>query len=187
MATPAVKRKATELAGSASKKPMTNASITSFFGAPKSSPTAPKSSPGAPPSSSNPGDSKADGGRDRSSPPPSVNQAPSSVNTVSAFSSLTGQTTAASKFNKEEWVGKLTQEQKDLLAIEIMSLHESWLAVLKDEVLSKDFLDLKRFLKKEREAGKQIFPPAEDVYSWCVLFLFFHCVVFPPLALPPPS
>lgn len=158
MATPAVKRKATELAGSASKKPMTNASITSFFGAPKSSPTAP--------SSSNPASKGATDGSPRSSPP-LADQAPSSVNTVSAFSTLTNPTTS-SNFNKEKWVEKLTQEQKDLLAIEIMSLHESWLAVLKDEVLSKDFLDLKRFLKKEREAGKQIFPPAEDLYSWFI-------------------
>ena len=53
-----------------------------------------------------------------------------------------------------------------MLALEIHSMHESWLAVLKDEIVSKEFLELKRFLKREREAGKTIFPPAEDVYSW---------------------
>ena len=61
---------------------------------------------------------------------------------------------------------KLTPEQKDLLALEIETLDESWLAQLKDEVVSKEFLELKRFLKKEHEQGKQIFPPAPDVYSW---------------------
>ena len=45
-------------------------------------------------------------------------------------------------------------------------MHESWLAVLKDEITSKDFLDLKLFLKKEAETGKTIYPPCQDVYSW---------------------
>ena len=53
-------------------------------------------------------------------------------------------------------------------------MHETWLAVLKDEILTKEFLELKRFLKREREAGKTIFPPAEDVYSWsaCLLCVY---------------
>ena len=69
-------------------------------------------------------------------------------------------------FDKEKWVAKLTDEQKELLKLEINTLHESWLAHLKDEILTSKFLDLKRFLKKEKEAGKTIFPPLEDVYSW---------------------
>ncbi|KAI4133046.1 MAG: hypothetical protein LQ347_002318 [Umbilicaria vellea] len=75
---------------------------------------------------------------------------------------------AATKFDKEAWLAKLTDEQKELLKLEIETLHESWLAYLKDEVLTKAFLDLKRFLKKEKEDGKTIFPPLEDVYSWSV-------------------
>jgi uracil-DNA glycosylase len=55
-----------------------------------------------------------------------------------------------------------------LLALEIGTLHESWLKELKDEVTSSSFLNLKRFLKAEHEAGKKIFPPAEDVYSWYI-------------------
>jgi len=70
------------------------------------------------------------------------------------------------KFDKEKWLEKLTDEQKDLLKLEIETLHDSWLAHLKDEVLTKEFLTLKRFLKKEKEDGKTIFPPMEDVYSW---------------------
>ncbi len=64
----------------------------------------------------------------------------------------------------------LSGEQKDLLALEIGTLHESWLKELKDELTSSGFLELKKFLKKEHEAGKKIFPLAEDVYSWCVYF-----------------
>ena len=70
------------------------------------------------------------------------------------------------KFDKDAWVAKLTDEQKSLLQLEIDTLHESWLAHLKDDVLTEKFLNLKRFLKKEKEGGKQIFPPLEDVYSW---------------------
>ena len=156
-----LKRKAADLAGSSSKKPKANATITSFFAAPKQ----PASSP----------ISKNDNGKDevepssssKSSPPPSSAppQPPSSIKTVSAFSSL-GASAPAQKFDKKAWVEKLPQEHKDLLALEIHSLHETWLAVLKDEILTKEFLELKRFLKREKEAGKTIFPPAEDVYSW---------------------
>ena len=74
--------------------------------------------------------------------------------------------TPVAKFDKEKWVEKLTDDQKELLQLEIDTLHESWLAHLKDEILRPEFLNLKRFLKKELEAKKTIFPPLEDVYSW---------------------
>ncbi|KAG5955615.1 hypothetical protein E4U57_003284 [Claviceps arundinis] len=72
----------------------------------------------------------------------------------------------AVKFDKKKWEGGLTAEQKKLLQLEIDTLDESWLAHLKDEIMSKEFLDLKRFLDKETSAGKKWFPPKEDVYSW---------------------
>ncbi|KAK1975665.1 uracil-DNA glycosylase [Colletotrichum cereale] len=72
----------------------------------------------------------------------------------------------AAKFDKAKWVAGLTAEQKELLQLEIDTLHESWLALLKDEVTSKEFLELKRFLNRESDAGKKWFPPKEDVYSW---------------------
>ncbi|KAI9730096.1 MAG: uracil DNA glycosylase [Cirrosporium novae-zelandiae] len=75
-------------------------------------------------------------------------------------------TQATFRFNKEKWVATLTDEQKDLLKLEIATLHESWLSHLKDELITKEFLELKRFLRKEQESGQTIFPPAEDVYSW---------------------
>lgn len=73
------------------------------------------------------------------------------------------------KFDKEAWVAKLTDEQKELLKLEIDTLHESWLAQLKDDIVTKEFLDLKRFLKQEMSSGKKVFPPMADVYSWYVL------------------
>lgn len=74
--------------------------------------------------------------------------------------------TPASRFNKEKWVASLTPEQRELLKLEIETLDESWLAQLKDEVVTPEFLSLKRFLKKERESGATIFPPENEIYSW---------------------
>ena len=91
---------------------------------------------------------------------------------------------AAPKFEKDKWLAKLTDEQRRLLKMEIETLDNSWLALLKDEVTSKEFLDLKRFLEREEQSGKKIFPPKEDVYSWFVLSrtcLLSHA--FPPLTL----
>lgn len=75
----------------------------------------------------------------------------------------------AAKFDKAKWVAGLTSEQRDLLKLEIDTLDESWLAQLKAELVTSEFLDLKRFLNKEASAGKKIFPPREDIYSWCDL------------------
>lgn len=112
--------------GDASKKPKKNADLTSFFGAPKITPSAAGSS-----------------------------------------SNLTASSAAAAKFDKAKWVAGLNAEQKDLLKLEIDTLDDSWLAVLKEEIVSRDFLDLKRFLKSE-VATQKIYPPMDLVYSWYV-------------------
>ncbi|KAI1801209.1 uracil-DNA glycosylase [Daldinia bambusicola] len=119
-----VKRKSEGLSsGDANKKPKVNASITSFFGAPKSSPT----------SSTRPG---------------------------------AGPDPAPLKFDKEKWVASLKPEQKRHLQLEIQTLDPSWLAHLKDEIVSEEFINLKKFLESEVKANKKVFPPREDVYSW---------------------
>lgn len=74
-------------------------------------------------------------------------------------------TAALPKFDKAKWAESLTTEQRELLTLEIETLHESWLAVLKDEVRTPEFLALKRFLNDERKT-KKIFPPEKDIYSW---------------------
>lgn len=73
---------------------------------------------------------------------------------------------AAPNFDKEKWVATLSEEQKDLLKLEIDTLDPTWLAHLKDDITKPSFLDLKRFLKREIDSGKTIFPPLEEVYSW---------------------
>jgi uracil-DNA glycosylase len=77
----------------------------------------------------------------------------------------------SSSWDKDAWVKKLSEEQKQLLSLEIGTLHESWLKELKDEITSESFLGLKRFLKTEAQSGKKIFPASQDVYSWSVCHL----------------
>lgn len=72
----------------------------------------------------------------------------------------------AAKFDKDAWVAGLAAEHKELLQLELDTLHESWLPHLKDVLVNPQFLELKRFLKKELSCGKTVFPPMEDVYSW---------------------
>ncbi|ORY11993.1 uracil-DNA glycosylase [Clohesyomyces aquaticus] len=73
---------------------------------------------------------------------------------------------AAAKFDKDAWVKKLTDEQKELLQLEIDTLDDSWLPHLKEVLVSPQFLELKRFLQKEVASGKTVYPPMKDVYSW---------------------
>ena len=73
---------------------------------------------------------------------------------------------APTKFDKEKWVAGLSDDQRKLLKLEIDTLDPSWLAVLKEEVVTPGFLDLKRFLQKEIDSKEKIYPPLDDVYSW---------------------
>jgi hypothetical protein len=126
-----LKRKPDPLTASTSdlKKPKKDASLTSFFGAPKASNASTKSA--------------------------------SSTSPITSASEP-----ALVKFDKDKWVSGLSDEQKKLVKLEIDTLDSSWLAHLREEVLHKDFLELKRFLQNELDSGKKIFPPLEEVYSW---------------------
>lgn len=87
------------------------------------------------------------------------------------------QTAAAAKFDRDAWVAKLTDEQKELLQLELDTLHESWLPYLKDVLVTPQFLELKRFLKTELSSGKTVYPPMKDVYSWYDLLLSHDVLV----------
>lgn len=93
--------------------------------------------------------------------PPKTNTSTSSTNP-----SKPPTDPAPSIFDKQKWIDALSEEQRQLLKLEIETLHESWLSVLKDEIVSKEFLNLKRFLQSEIQSGKKVFPPSSDVYSW---------------------
>jgi uracil-DNA glycosylase len=154
-----LKRKAADLAAEDARNPKINGNIASFFSAPK--PVAAVSTKQTTATSTTTTTAAA-----------ANNDGSVTAGTVTAkakapvsLSSFVGQP-AAPKFDKEAWVAKLSDEQRELLKLEIDTLDVSWLAALRDELTSKSFLELKRFLKREKDSGKTIFPPLHDVYSW---------------------
>ncbi|KAJ2807639.1 uracil DNA glycosylase [Coemansia guatemalensis] len=50
--------------------------------------------------------------------------------------------------------------------LELATIDGSWLVRLAPELNKPYFHELKRFLKQQEEAGKQVYPAARDVYSW---------------------
>lgn len=155
----AIKRKATDLALAESKKPKVNASITSFFGTPKSTnPVNDKHNSFVPNAPTSPGSKITE----------TTDSAPAPAPIFGATGTGSAATTPVKKFDKAAWVDGLKPETRDLLQLEIDTLDESWLAVLKDEITSTRFLGLKKFLAAELSKGQKVFPPMEDVYSWYV-------------------
>lgn len=69
------------------------------------------------------------------------------------------------KFNKQAWVESLTPKQRELLDLEINTLHITWLAALHKTLTKPYFLKLKDFVIAEQQK-KTIFPPKEQIYSW---------------------
>ena len=141
-----LKRKAADLtvasvaAGSSAKKSKADAPITSFFGQPKNNNTS-KHAPSTESTTESTTKSPTSSGGDLAKP-------------------------VVSTFDKEAWLATLSDETKSLLQLEIHTLHHTWLAALRDDLTTPSFLELKRFLKREAEAGHTIFPPSADVYAW---------------------
>lgn len=67
-------------------------------------------------------------------------------------------------FDKQKWIDSLSPEVKELLQLEIDTLHITWLAALHKELTKPYFLKLKRFLKAQQH--KTVFPPKNQIYSW---------------------
>ncbi|GMM53516.1 uracil-DNA glycosylase [Maudiozyma humilis] len=68
---------------------------------------------------------------------------------------------------------KLSPEQRELLALELDTLEDSWFEKLSAEFTKPYFLGIKSFLANEHNAKKAtVFPPKEDVYSWSRLTPF---------------
>lgn len=88
------------------------------------------------------------------------------TSSAEASSSSNASAPPAPKFDKQRWISKLSDEQRSLLSLEINTMHDSWLGALKEELVTPDFLSLKRFLQSEKEKGMRIYPPEGDIYSW---------------------
>lgn len=116
-------------------------------------------------------------------PKPSTTSNSTSTGTTPT-SSATAPAAPAIKFDKDKWVASLTPEQRQFLSLEIETLDPSWLAVLRDEIVTPQFLELKKFLDREAGQGKKIFPPREDIYSWYAAAPSSLTSIFPSLVLP---
>ncbi|CAG8498372.1 9917_t:CDS:2 [Racocetra persica] len=62
--------------------------------------------------------------------------------------------------------GKLSEEMKKLLRIELENMDGEWLKVLVNEIQKPYFVELKKFLDTEKSNNKKIFPPESQIYSW---------------------
>ncbi|KAL5504039.1 UNG1 [Sanghuangporus vaninii] len=92
-----------------------------------------------------------------------------SVPTKSVTSGL--QTLNSIPFSMQAFKDSLTEEQKELLNLELETMGKSWLKVLKDEFKKPYFISLKKFLWSEgvkgpADANKNIFPAPSNIYAW---------------------
>ncbi|EMD34152.1 hypothetical protein CERSUDRAFT_86888 [Gelatoporia subvermispora B] len=76
-------------------------------------------------------------------------------------------------FSQSEFVDSLTDEEKELLALELETMGKSWLKILKDEIRKPYFLQLKRFLLEQGVRGAadsakvlKVYPAPKNIYSW---------------------
>ncbi|CAG8487452.1 10122_t:CDS:2 [Ambispora gerdemannii] len=60
----------------------------------------------------------------------------------------------------------LDGDKKELLKLEAETMDGEWLRALGVELKKPYFLQLKKFLKGEKESNKTVFPPERDIYSW---------------------
>ncbi|KAJ2450232.1 uracil DNA glycosylase [Coemansia sp. RSA 2336] len=60
----------------------------------------------------------------------------------------------------------LSQLDPNEYKLELETIHPSWLRHLQAELTQPYFKQLKAFLAQQHKEGKQIFPQAQDVYSW---------------------
>ncbi|KAJ8463190.1 hypothetical protein ONZ51_g10410 [Trametes cubensis] len=76
-------------------------------------------------------------------------------------------------FSLSEFQSTMSDEEKELLALECKTMGMSWLKVLKDEIRQPYFLQLKRFLREQGVKGPddsapnlKVYPPPKDIYAW---------------------
>ncbi|KAF9162503.1 hypothetical protein DFQ26_003466 [Actinomortierella ambigua] len=96
---------------------------------------------------------------------------PAAPSTSTSTSTSTSITTTSTKVpptfqEKIDILKGLKPEQEELLRLEQNTMEATWLKALHSELTKPYFLELKKFLKAQNEAGKNIFPPKHEIYSW---------------------
>ncbi|KAI9302945.1 uracil-DNA glycosylase-like protein [Cunninghamella echinulata] len=74
--------------------------------------------------------------------------------------------TESSPEEARQILSDLDDEKKELLNLEMTTMHHQWLKVLKPELTKPYFLKLKKFLLQEKNDGQTIYPPENEIYSW---------------------
>ncbi|KAH9902866.1 uracil-DNA glycosylase [Cubamyces lactineus] len=76
-------------------------------------------------------------------------------------------------FSLSEFQSSMSDEEKELLALECQTMGMSWLKVLKDEIRQPYFLKLKKFLREQGVKGPddsapnlKVCPPPKNIYAW---------------------
>ncbi|CDO75787.1 hypothetical protein BN946_scf184934.g2 [Trametes cinnabarina] len=76
-------------------------------------------------------------------------------------------------FSLSEFQSSLSDEEKQLLALECQTMGKSWLKVLKDEIRQPYFLKLKKFLRdqgvkgpEDSAANLKVYPAPQNIYAW---------------------
>lgn len=98
---------------------------------------------------------------------PSYSSSPASI--VSEEVPKTSSEQSSSSQSSSPVMINLTLEEKALYSLEIAQIPECWFRYLRSELSKPYFARLKQFLADERQKGKTIFPPDEDIYSWARL------------------
>ncbi|KAG0231181.1 uracil DNA glycosylase [Actinomortierella wolfii] len=94
----------------------------------------------------------------------SSSSSPSKTATTTALSPAAAALAASAA--KIDILKNLKPEQQELLRLEQNTMDGTWLKALQAEFTKPYFLELKKFLKAQNEAGKNIFPPKHEIYSW---------------------
>ncbi|KAI9318627.1 uracil-DNA glycosylase-like protein [Dichotomocladium elegans] len=77
-----------------------------------------------------------------------------------------GDDTTVAPLKSKDLLADLSEEHKELLELEMTTMHPEWIKALKPEFTKAYFIQLKKFLRAETAANKKIFPPAPEIYSW---------------------
>lgn len=91
---------------------------------------------------------------------------PKKLRAITSSSSSGGGAPPVTNFDKDVWAQTLSEGQRRLLQLELETMHVSWLAELKDVLITPQFLSLKEFLEKEKKEKRIVYPAEADIYSW---------------------
>ncbi|RGB42076.1 uracil-DNA glycosylase-like protein, partial [Rhizophagus diaphanus] len=89
-----------------------------------------------------------------------------SASVQSSLSSFVKSQPRNQTITSETLLDKIKDENKELLSLEIKTMNSEWLKGLSDVIQKPYFIELKKYLQREKDNNKKIFPPEPEIYSW---------------------